>query len=179
MNFPWITKQTSEKIYIHFLSFFFPSIFPPNFLSRPFFGNQTQPQKNWLFNMILEFSLVRSHEFEPSYHNLHVCFPYLFPLVSMKLYFQFYGIPLSQFAILRCLLTCEYNRVTHEESDNDEESQVFLNKKFFLSFSTNSFHLPFHHMVTSILQNSTIIDQVEYYYVQTRLIQIHGAMDHK
>ena len=35
-----MNNQTSEKNYIHFLIFFFLSIFPPNFLSLAFFGNQ-------------------------------------------------------------------------------------------------------------------------------------------
>ena len=34
-------NQTSEKNYIPFLSFFFPFIFPPNFLSLTFSENQT------------------------------------------------------------------------------------------------------------------------------------------
>ena len=37
----FMDNQTSEKIYITFLTFFFPSIFPSNFLSLAFFGNQT------------------------------------------------------------------------------------------------------------------------------------------
>ena len=37
-------NQTSEKNYIHFLTFFVPSIFPPNFLSLTFSGNQTKPR---------------------------------------------------------------------------------------------------------------------------------------
>ena len=36
-------NQTSEKNYINFLPFFFPSIFPPNFLSHSFSGNQIEP----------------------------------------------------------------------------------------------------------------------------------------
>ena len=36
-------NQTSEKNYIPFLTFFFSSIFPLNFLSLAFSGNQTEP----------------------------------------------------------------------------------------------------------------------------------------
>ena len=42
LNFLWITKQV-KKNYIPFLTFFFPSIFPPNFLSLAFSRNQTEP----------------------------------------------------------------------------------------------------------------------------------------
>ena len=58
--FSWLTKQKKmnsfffsleffmdnkqvKKNYIPFLTFFFPSIFPPNFLSLAFSGNQTKP----------------------------------------------------------------------------------------------------------------------------------------
>ena len=37
-----LDNQTSEKNYIHFLTFFFPSIFPPNILSLAFSRNQTE-----------------------------------------------------------------------------------------------------------------------------------------
>ena len=39
----FMDNQTSEKNYIHFLTFFFPFFFPPNFLSLTFSGNQTEP----------------------------------------------------------------------------------------------------------------------------------------
>ena len=41
LPFPGFDDSFSEKIYISYLNFFFPSIFPPNFLSLAFFENQT------------------------------------------------------------------------------------------------------------------------------------------
>ena len=63
-------NQTSEKIYIPFLSFFFPFIFPPNFLSFAFFGNQTQPKENCRKNIMI-FSLIFSFIFF-FHHIFHV-----------------------------------------------------------------------------------------------------------
>ena len=55
-------NQTSEKNYIHFLTFFFPSIFLPNFLSLAFSENQTELKGFQLKKMVVKLKTTQSIE---------------------------------------------------------------------------------------------------------------------
>ena len=55
-------NQTSEKNYIHFLTFLFPSNFPPNFLSLAFSGNQIELKGFKLKKMVVKLKTTQSIE---------------------------------------------------------------------------------------------------------------------
>ena len=58
----FVVNQTSEKNYIHFLTFFFPSIFPPNFLSLAFSGSRTELKGFKLKKMVIKLKTTQSIE---------------------------------------------------------------------------------------------------------------------